>query len=201
MLDGKYTRTLATKLDATLRATWLRNSFAGPATTFSGHLLRLGADVVWNGMNRNSWIGGVDYTTSSVDDATFAPAPRPGQPLGPQLPLAHDRKRRINGVYLQDRVDLLSNLSLTLGARYDSYSDLDSRLTPRIAIAWRLSDRHIIKAQYAEGFRPPTFFELYLPPAPGTTPRYYFENNSTTELKPPFAACQSRPTSHSFGSM
>jgi len=182
VLDGRYTRTLATKLDGTLRATWLRNTFIGPASTFHGHLLRLGADVVWNGMNRNSWIGGVDYTTSSTDDATFAPAPRPGQPLGPQLRLAHDRKRRISGAYLQDRIDLRSDLSLTAGARYDVYSDLDSRLTPRLALAWRLSDRHIIKAQYAEGFRPPTFFELYSPVAPGTTARYYFETNSTTEL-------------------
>lgn len=182
VLDAKYTHALAPKLDGTLRATWLRNTFEGPVSTFHGHLLRLGADAVWNGLNHNSWVGGADFTTSTIDDATFAPAPRPGQPLGPQMRLAHDRQRRINGVYLQDRIDVRDNVSVTLGARYDSYSDLDSRLTPRIAVAWRLSDRHIIKAQYAEGFRPPTFFELYSPIAPGITPRYYFETNSTTEL-------------------
>jgi iron complex outermembrane receptor protein len=185
VVDAKYTHPLAAKLDGTLHATYLRNELAETVSTFSGHLLRMGADAVWNGLRRNSFLGGVDYTISTTDDARFAQAPAAGAPPGPppaQILLAHGKQRRITGVYLQDRIDLRTNLSLTLGGRYDAYSDLDSRFTPRVSLAWRLSDRHILKAQYAEGFRPPTFFELYTPPARGTIPRYYFESNATTEL-------------------
>jgi outer membrane receptor for ferrienterochelin and colicins len=184
VIDAKYTHALATKLDGTLHATYLRNELAETASSFSGHLLRLGADAVWNGLRRNSFLGGVDYTISTTDDARFAAAPPAGAPPGPltQVLLAHGKQRRITGVYLQDRIDLRPDLSLTLGGRYDAYSDLDSRFTPRVSLAWRISDRHILKAQYAEGFRPPTFFELYSPPPRGTIPRYYFESNATTEL-------------------
>jgi iron complex outermembrane receptor protein len=181
VLDAKYAMPLRAKLDATIRATFLNNDIAETVSRFNGHLLRLGADVVWGGMSRNSWLGGVDYTTSTVDDAFFAPAPPPGQPPIIRR-VAHDRKRRITGVYLQDRIDVRPNVSITLGGRLDSYSDLDSRFTPRAAIAWRITDSHIIKAQYAEGFRPPTFFEQFSAVPPGQIPRYYFETNSTTEL-------------------
>jgi iron complex outermembrane receptor protein len=96
--------------------------------------------------------------------------------------LAANVDRRITGITLQDRIDVRDNVSVTIGARHDTYSDLQSRTTPRLSIVWRASDRHILKAQYAEGFRPPTFFELYQPPPPNTTPRYPFEVNATTEL-------------------
>jgi iron complex outermembrane receptor protein len=55
-------------------------------------------------------------------------------------------------------------------------------VTPRASVVWRWNDRNIVKAQYAEGFRPPTFFELYTPALPGVTPHYPFEVNATTEL-------------------
>lgn len=48
-------------------------------------------------------------------------------------------------------------------------------------MVWRARDRHIVKAQYAEGFRPPTFVELYRAPAT-PNPRYPFEVKATTEL-------------------
>jgi iron complex outermembrane receptor protein len=182
VVDAKYAQPLATKLDATFRATYLRNDLTEPASSFAGKLLKVGADVVWNGMNRNAWLGGVDYTVSKIDNGAFVTPPPPGQPLPRRIPLAHDISRRIEGVYLQDRIDVLDNVSLTLGGRYDAYSDLESRFTPRVAVAWRINDSHILKAQYTEGFRPPTFFEQYLPPAPGSIPRYYFETNATTEL-------------------
>jgi outer membrane receptor protein involved in Fe transport len=91
-------------------------------------------------------------------------------------------ERRITGLTLQDRIDVTPKVSVTLGARRDSYSDLQSRTTPRAAVVWRATDRHILKAQYSEGFRPPTFFERYEPSLPGVVPRYPFEVNATTEL-------------------
>jgi iron complex outermembrane receptor protein len=45
---------------------------------------------------------------------------------------------------------------------------------------FRISPQHILKAQYAQGFRPPTFFEFYVPRDPGA--ELDFEVNATTEL-------------------
>jgi iron complex outermembrane receptor protein len=105
--------------------------------------------------------------------------------------IVDDADRRILGITVQDRIDVGKALTLTLGARYDSYSDFDDRVTPRIAVVWRASDRHILKAQYTEGFRPPTFFELYSPVPPNRVPRYAFEVNATTELNYVFRAANS----------
>jgi outer membrane receptor for ferrienterochelin and colicins len=182
VVEGKYSRALKPSLQATARVTYLENDLDDFTSQFTGHLVKLGLDAVWSGMRRNAWLAGVDYTSSIIEDATHRAPPPPGQPAGPPVLLAHDADRQISGIYLQDQIDLHPRLTLTVGGRYDAYSDLDSRFTPRVAIAWRISGAHILKAQYAEGFRPPTFFELYQPPPPRSVPRYYFETNATTEL-------------------
>ena len=53
------------------------------------------------------------------------------------------------------------------------------RVSPRLALAWRLGEAHILKAQYAEGYRSPTFFELY---RDENQPPLDFEVNRTVEL-------------------
>ena len=63
---------------------------------------------------------------------------------------------------LQDQFDITDYLALTVGLRYDYRNDLDKHIfTPRVSAVWRITDEHILKAQYAEGFRVPTFFEFY----------------------------------------
>ncbi len=120
-----------------------------------------------------------------------APRRRPASRPDRSCRIVDDAERDIFGITLQDRIDVGKALTLTLGARYDSYSDFEDRVTPRIAVVWRASDRHILKAQYTEGFRPPTFFELYSPVPPNRVPRYAFEVNATTELNYVFRAANS----------
>jgi iron complex outermembrane receptor protein len=69
-------------------------------------------------------------------------------------------RRDLYSVTLQDQWTIGDDLELTGGARLDRYSDVGDSLTPRLAGVWRLADRHILKAQYAEAFRPPTLSEL-----------------------------------------
>jgi outer membrane receptor for ferrienterochelin and colicins len=47
-------------------------------------------------------------------------------------------------------------------------------------VVWRASERHVLKAQYAEGFRAPTFFELYR--TGGAVNDLDFETVATGEL-------------------
>ncbi|HVR40690.1 MAG TPA: TonB-dependent receptor [Thermoanaerobaculia bacterium] len=180
--EAKYTRAFSPALNATARATWLHNRLAEPNSAGVGSIGKLAADITWTGFRRQSWLLGADYSNSTIDKAYFRPAPPPGQPPGPLTLLVSDADRDILGITLQDRIDLSNKLTLTIGARFDSYSDFDDRITPRIALVWRANDRHILKAQYTEGFRPPTFFELYSPVPPGRIARYAFEVNSTSEL-------------------
>ncbi|OUR90631.1 hypothetical protein A9Q81_19310 [Gammaproteobacteria bacterium 42_54_T18] len=69
--------------------------------------------------------------------------------------------RRYNSVVLQDQWKVVDNLELTFGARYDDYSDIGSRVSPRVAGVWRYAESHIVKLQYAEAFRPPTLEQSY----------------------------------------
>src|ERR1051325_6891738 len=186
VFEAKYAHAITPALNATLRANWLHNRIAEQNASGSGDVGKIAADFTWK-----SWLLGADYSRSTIDQAFFRFPPPPGQPSGPLVQLVRDAKRDILGVTLQDRIDLGKALALTLGARYDSYSDFAGRVTPRVALVWRASDRHILKAQYTEGFRPPTFFELYTPVPPGRVARYAFEVNATTELNYVFRAANS----------
>ena len=86
-----------------------------------------------------------------------------------------DASRRLISVYMQDEIVVSDPLTITPGLRYDNYNDVGNSYTPRIAAVYRLKDKHIFKAQYAEAFRPPSFSEIY-----GFGSRYI----SNEDLKP-----------------
>jgi iron complex outermembrane receptor protein len=181
VVDGRYGHDFTSTLHGEVFVSRSRNDISDSISIFKGGLTKLGVSAVWSGLPRQSWLAGADYSISSIDSAAHAVPPPPGQQPGAPQPLVANADRRITGFLLQDRLDLHA-VSVTLGGRLDSYSDLHTRLTPRASVVWRVSDRHILKAQYAEGFRPPTFFELYTPPQPRIVPRYPFEVNATSEL-------------------
>ena len=62
---------------------------------------------------------------------------------------------------IQDQVTFWDRFTLTGGARFDHYEDFGDIITPRIAGVYRPAKSHVIKAQYSEGFRAPTFWEAY----------------------------------------
>jgi outer membrane receptor protein involved in Fe transport len=182
--EAKYARDVSAALHAEARLTFLRNDINDFVSSIAGDMTRVGADVTYTGLRHNSILAGADYSLSTLDEAFHRAPPPPGAPPGPPVLslLARNKHRDVAGLLIQDRVDLSEKLSMTAGARYDSYSDLSSRVTPRLSFVWRATEHHILKAQYTEGFRPPTFFELYTPPAPVVVPRYPWEVNATTEV-------------------
>lgn len=180
--EVKYGRQVMPSLHAEAKVDYLSNDIASFVSAFTGDVAKGTATVTWTGFARQSWLASADRSHSTIDHAAQLPVPRPGQPPGSQVPLVANVSRDVTGVTLQDRIDVNDSVSVTAGARYDSYSDLRSRITPRIAAVWRINDHHILKAQYAQGFRPPTFFELYEPVAPGVTPQFPFEVNATSEV-------------------
>lgn len=63
--------------------------------------------------------------------------------------------------YLQDEHQFLKNLSLTVGLRYDKYSDRDESLSPRAALVFDPFKGTTIKLLYGSAYRAPNIYELY----------------------------------------
>ncbi|MEN6586053.1 MAG: TonB-dependent receptor [Sulfuricella sp.] len=111
-------------------------------------------DVAWE-KGRNTWQMGWVYTSIEVEQAnsTFN-----GMPTSNWLDL--NMKRNISSFTLQDQFRATDALTITAGLRHDRYNDVGSSTTPRLAAVWQAAPGHVFKAQYAEAFRAPTFYEL-----------------------------------------
>ncbi|MEG3640584.1 TonB-dependent receptor plug domain-containing protein [Magnetococcus sp. PR-3] len=78
---------------------------------------------------------------------------------GLKWPSQHWR-RTVMSLSAQDAYRVNDDITITGGIRLDHYDDFGASITPRLAGVWRLNDKHILKAQYAQSFRPPTFYEM-----------------------------------------
>lgn len=99
------------------------------------------------------------FTSLWHSEATIGESWTEVQPL-PREYINEGQQRRITSITLQDEYRHSEIFTLTTGLRYDSYSDTDDNLAPRISGVWRLSEQQIIKLQYAHAFRAPNFTEL-----------------------------------------
>ena len=125
-------------------------------------------ELNWTGWKQQNWLLNLAYANLAMDNAWEYGNSSPNTPPntlttigGTQAWIPLDKDREIVGLTLQDQLRLSDTFELTLGLRYDDYSDVGSHFSPRLAGVWRIKDRHILKAQYAEAFRPPTFVQLY----------------------------------------
>ncbi|MDQ6975752.1 MAG: TonB-dependent receptor [Mariprofundaceae bacterium] len=71
-------------------------------------------------------------------------------------------KRTEKAMFGQDEWHLTEALTITTGIRFDSFNDVGSNVSPRFAAVYNMNNHHILKAQFATAFRPPSAFELYL---------------------------------------
>ena len=80
----------------------------------------------------------------------------------------HNRVRDTDGhaaetfvAWAQDRVNLGSRATLTLGGRYDRHSIFGSAFSPKAALNARATDSLRFRASYGEGFRAPDLGQLF----------------------------------------
>ena len=71
-----------------------------------------------------------------------------------------DADRSIAAIYAQSAIQW-NNLSLTLGFRYDDYSDFGDTFNPRVGLVYKLTPKWRTKLLFGSAFRAPTFKELY----------------------------------------
>ncbi|MES9834270.1 MAG: TonB-dependent receptor [Candidatus Thiodiazotropha sp. DIVDIV] len=72
-----------------------------------------------------------------------------------------NKARHLWYLSIQDEWTLARNWDLTLGARYDRYSDFGDTFNPRVALVWQTRYDLTTKLLYGQAFRPPSFSELY----------------------------------------
>ncbi|MCE9687991.1 TonB-dependent receptor [Shewanella sp. AS16] len=144
---------------------------------------RANVSLHWTPTEDHKLYAALGYSHSRVDDA-FGRFLQPGQAAiefpADRTRVLEDSSRSLTSVTLQDQWMLTEALELTLGARLDSYSDWDANLSPRLAAVWRVDEHHILKAQYAEAFRPPTLEEAH--PGPNSFPGTVFTQLSEERL-------------------
>jgi iron complex outermembrane receptor protein len=125
--------------------------------------------VEYAGLAKQSLISGLGYSVQQqpkiLDGANFDP-----------MTFAHldqwtvfrgekawniERGRVTASGYLQDKMSLRDNLALSVGGRYDHYSDLAGSFNPRGALVWSVNDKSDVKLLYGTAYRVPDFLSLY----------------------------------------
>jgi len=120
----------------------------------------------WDLFAGNHLIAGVSFEEMRQYDvqqlANFNPLT--GAPLTSVQEVANwnkDATRQIFAAYLQDEWQLLEQVNLTAGLRYDHYSDFGDTLNPKVGLVWSFLENADLKLLYGQAFRAPNFQELY----------------------------------------
>lgn len=73
-----------------------------------------------------------------------------------------EAKRDIFGLYLQNMLTFFKATHLTLGLRFDAFSNIGNNVSPKISLVQEINKHHIVKLLYGEAFRAPSESELRL---------------------------------------
>jgi outer membrane receptor protein involved in Fe transport len=134
-----------------------------PVTSFadgSRSTSSLGAKVDWyHASGIHQWKAGLDFSHLGFAESLFLDAREQGS--GGELDqIAFDGNDHgsVVGLYLQDRMTPLANLTLDLGLRFDDFDILrtEHQLSPRVGAAYHFDDSGtVLRASYSRLFTPP----------------------------------------------
>jgi len=82
--------------------------------------------------------------------------------LSPISPTQLQSERKVLGLYSQYQQQWGQSTHLTVGLRYDDFSEIGSHLSPRFGLVREFGEHHSIKLLFGEAFRAPTESELNL---------------------------------------
>jgi len=71
-----------------------------------------------------------------------------------------NRSRQSYGFFVQGDFEVVTNLHVNAGVRYDQYGNFNPAIDPRVAIIYNPIDSATLKLIYSEAFRAPNFLEL-----------------------------------------
>jgi iron complex outermembrane receptor protein len=143
---------------------WERHARFNQSAIYSGfqqHQIRVGA-----GINYDTLYSAKVSQNFGLDPSTGNPIPfMPGIPLinvsGTASTYLPEKDRRNIFLFLQDQWKFANDWALTVGGRYDNYSDFGNTFNPRAALVWETRYDLTTKLIYGSAFRAPSFVELY----------------------------------------
>ena len=132
------------------------------------------AQTTYEIMDSNTIVGGITFERMETFDNTIKGNYLPTSRSSVIIPLSSvqewpsdqvlpDKKRDFWAVYIEDLWDIMEDLRLTFGGRYDHYSDFGGEFSPRVGVNWDFARNYYTKFLYSRAFRAPTFRELYHP--------------------------------------
>ena len=103
---------------------------------------------------------GFDWRRESYkfDDGSRTTQPVFLAPFDPPFP---EVSRTIRAIYAEVAVPILRGLEVTGAIRRDDYSDFGATTNPKVSLKWNPIEPILFRASYNEGFRAPSFFQLY----------------------------------------
>ncbi|WP_147455577.1 TonB-dependent receptor plug domain-containing protein [Solilutibacter pythonis] len=69
--------------------------------------------------------------------------------------------RKYSAVYMEALFPVLDSLNLTVAGRYDDYSDVGGKFSPRASFEFRPLDSLLVRGSWGKGFRAPTLMDLH----------------------------------------
>lgn len=132
---------------------------------YKEHEIRIAAGASYQELNaeenKNFGPGVLDENTvtlpllGAVVDGTLTDV------TGTEYMFIPDEDRTIYYLSLQDQWNVATDWTLTMGVRYDEYSDFGSTVNPRAALVWETQHNLTTKFLYGRAFRAPSFAELF----------------------------------------
>jgi len=134
--------------------------------------------------DRSNWLMGLEWRQPEVDRARSRLVRVSDGSVLRDAENGMEGERTISGYFAQYQNALSEDLALTLGARYDHYSDLGGHTSPRLAVVQQVGDDNSFKLLYSEAFRAPSPSEtrLLASVAAVANPNLEPETAKTTEL-------------------
>jgi len=109
-------------------------------------------DIISQSLNNNELLFGVRYEKAKTLKSKWS--------AGPPYISDPDYSREITSIYLNDKYSIFSDLDLSLGLRYDHYSDIGDAFSPTLGLVYRLNEKIILKTLYSHSYRAPSWIEL-----------------------------------------
>lgn len=132
---------------------------------------RLGSELQldYDLFDHNTFTLGFNYEWENQDNVNFSANfdPLTGASLGSIKDVSDyanwskEVVRQIWAVYIQDKWNITDKLGITMGIRHDHYSDFEGTTNPRVGIVWNFMENANLKLLYGQGFRAPSFNELF----------------------------------------
>jgi iron complex outermembrane receptor protein len=112
-------------------------------------------------------------------------------------------QRTVKAIYGELAVPVLKQLEASFAVRHDDYSDFGGTTNPKVSLKFTPAKELLLRASYGEGFRAPSFFQLYTPsgdaPVPGNIADPVLCPAGATAPNADLSVCAIRPNARNGG--